>query len=645
MSLLLLSLLACSCVADPPDSDAPDDTQPTDTQPDSDDTSDTRDTTDTTETGDTQDTQDTGCTGTPRIVLFIGDGMGFEHVAGAKQLAGADLAMQGLDVQGRIRTASLTGLTDSAASATTMATGHKTANGRLGMTHDEMELENLLEVADANGLSTGVVTNDKLWGATPASFLVHLPQRGDAGLVADQIASNLPDVLFGGGAGVLGGPLDALDVLRVNTETELNALTPDGRPIVGLFAEDTFPFVVEGYPEDMPTLAELTVAALDALDSEDGFLLVVEGARIDHASHGRMGKETLTETVAFDAAVAAALAWGTDVEGLTVLVTADHECGGLQLTGDIEEDGVTPATHFKWGDHTNADVPVYATGPRTGVLDQVRVDNRWIHAVVQAAILGEPVVTPETVAVVDGWSEELGAPVVTQDHTTSFGEGYNQLDALRITSDADGLRIGVDGVFEDQGNLPLVLIDLDYGQGTGWPGSGVSDSDGGLDEALSSLDVAVSVSGLGFDVAVGGARAMPLRRGELFDFQGLHGLASPWAEDGNLFWLHSIHNFDDGNVARNNAAAPDAGAAGTTEGGWEMLVPWVSLWTDGVPTTGLNVAVAVILTDESGSTISNQGLPSLSSSTAVHHGQLTLDAAVALDVDAMGAPSNVRVVP
>ena len=135
--------------------------------------------------------------------------------------------------------------------------------------------------------------------------------------------------------------------------------------------------------------------------------------------------------------------------------------------------GTPPESAWRWRSHTNADVPVFGRGPHAETFDGQRLDNTWVHAVLDAAVRGADGVTPPAEGfLVDGRTSDLGPAVVTQAWETSFGAGFNQLDALRVTADREGLRIGVDGVFEFGENAAFVLIDVDYGAGTGWGGGG-----------------------------------------------------------------------------------------------------------------------------------------------------------------------------
>lgn len=653
--LSLVILLACAEPADPKDSAAdPADTAAVDTA-DSGDTDETAETGDTgpVDTGDSGDTGDTGPvdtgdsgdTGTAparRVILFVGDGMGFEHVAGGglyKNGAAGSLAMEALPYAGRVRTASLSGTTDSAAGATALSTGSKTLNDYVGVDEDGADLTTVAEVARSLGLSVGVVTTDELTGATPASFYAHVPDRMDSDAIAADLFANLPDVVLGGGRSDLedGLAASAGTFQYVEDANALASVTDDGRPLVGVFSTGTFPWVADGYGAE-PALADMVDVALRFLeDDPEGFLLVVEGARIDHASHGRDGARVHQETAAFDDAIAAAVAWSSSYADVTLLVTADHECGGLTVSGGGGA-GTVPDSEWRWSQHTNADVPVFGMGALAATVDGQRLDNVWVHAILDAAVRGETTVTPPTeVPIVDGWLDDLGAAVTTQAWSSSFGSGYNQLDALRVTTDEDGLRVGIDGVFERGENGVVVLVDVDYGAGTGFGGdvTDLLDATGRLDGAISALPVSAGLAGLGFDVAVGSVGAEEVQVDSMIDDAGLRGLHGDFGAADDLWWLPAIVAHDDGNVAL-GGAAPDAAATGLTEGGMEILVPWDSLYPTGLPAAGLEIALVAVLVDSEGDWASNQALPPLASADEPGADGATLASVATVEVDATG---------
>lgn len=574
----------------------------------------------------------------PSVLLFIGDGMGFAHVAGGgiygHGSAGA-LTMETLPIQGRIRTASLTGVTDSAAAATSFASGRKTWNDWLGLDRDGVALTTILDAAEASGMSTGIVTNDTVTGATPAAFLVHTPDRGDSNDIAVQEAANLPDVLLGGGTLSLGPLLEGADLQRVSDAITLDAAILDERPLVGLFADDSLPFVLDGLG-GAPTLAQMTEAALRRLGSDpEGFFLMVEGARIDHASHARRADQLYPEVVAFDEAVAAGVRWAADRDNVTLIVTADHECGGIDVA-ETGTAGEVPTTTFRWGAHTNADVPVYAMGVEPELFHGNRLDALWVHEVLAAAVEQRAVAPPVIVPLIDGWLDDVGEAVTVQTFDTDFGPGFDQLDALRITADADGVRVGIDGSFDRSNNTVVVLFDLDFGEGTGLGGVGemLPDTIGELESVLSAMNLTTTVPGLGFDLAMVSIRAREIGFGELQEDAGLRGLAAPWGSLGDLWWLPAVLNYDDGNVSVNDVAGVDAGPTGGGEHGLEALLPWSSVWPEGMPTGGQTLAVfaAIVYTD--GTYPSNQALPPFDGEP--EGTELRVSSVVRMTVDATG---------
>lgn len=657
-SLSLIALVACT--PDPPTGHGiPAGTGDTDTQPDTDVDTDAGTDADTdTDSGGTDTNTDTGDPLVPdippAIILFIGDGMGTEHVAGGGLLAAGDrdgLMLRQAPHQGTLRTASLSGYTDSAAAATTLATGARTWNTKIGRGVDGADLETLIDLATARGMATGVITTDAVTGATPSSFLVHVDSRYQYNDIADALVFALPDVLLGGGADRmvprLTGELmpdGAPDVQLVQTAAELAAATEDERPLVGFFALNTLPFVMDGRGE-APDLPAMVGAALDRLeDDPEGFLLIVEAARIDHASHLNLTNRVHHETVELDTTVAAVLArseaW-TD-RGTTVVVTADHECGGIGVpqTGTA---GEIPTTTWRWGDHTNSRVGVYAWGPGTSALADAEGDHRDAHAAVVSALTGQDPIAPVADRVADGDLDDLGAPVAVQAWLSDLS-GWSQLDALRVAADEDGLWIGVDGIFNDNAHAVLAWIDLDAGAGTGVGGDLViEDHAGAFDHAIASMVPEALPEGLGFDAVAGSLEMVDVRLGRLYDHGGVRLFHPPDGGADDLWWMPGVVNADFSRVAR-IGPVEDVGT-GTADGvGLELRIPWESLAPDGLPPDGTTIAVAVTVSDSAGTWASNQALPSWPTSDAPAPGALPFEEVVLVDIDAAGVATGAAVV-
>ena len=586
----------------------------------------------------------------PAIVLFIGDGMGEEHVAGGGLLAtGArdGLGLKQAPHQGRLRTSSWSGYTDSAAAATTLATGVRTWNQRIGRGPDGTDLRTVIDMARERGMATGVVTTDTVTGATPSSFLVHVDSRYQYDDIADELVFNLPDVLLGGGRGRMVPRLEgdlipegAPAVQLVQTADELTASVEDERPLVGLFGESTLPFVLDGRGE-APDLPGMVGAALDRLeDDPEGFLLVVEAARIDHASHLNLTDRVHLETVELDQTVAAVLARSASwtERATTVVVTADHECGGMTVP-ETGVAGETPATSWRWGDHTNTRVGVYAWGPGTEALAGIEGDHRDAHAAVVSALTGQPPATPEPDRIADGRLDDLGSPVAVQTWDSDH-EGWSQLDALRVRADERGLWIGVDGVFDDNAHAVLAWVDLDAGAGTGVGADLVlTDHAGALDHAIASLVPGSLPGGLGFDAVAGTLEMVDVRLGRLYDQGGVRVFHPPTGAGDDLWWMPGIVNADYSRVAR---LGPVTGVAtGSADGfGMELRIPWDSVAPDGLPAEGTTVAVAVTLSDTGGTWASNQALPPWPTDAAPAPDALPFSSVVLLAVDGSGVATG-----
>jgi alkaline phosphatase len=280
---------------------------------------------------------------TPRnVILFIGDGMG----AGEVQAAGlyaygttGSLGFERFDHQALTVTYAADGsITDSAAAATAMATGHKVNNGvlSLALPGDGRELTTILEYAQARGKSSGLVTTAYITHATPAAFAAHEPSREDYTAIASDILDKTrPQVLFGGAFHLEGAAAAGYTVIR--TEAELGALDTEAVHLIsGQFSEGTMTYALDRTPGTTePTLAVMTRKALAILDNDpNGLFLMVEAGRIDHAGHAHDLARNVQETLSLDQAVQEALAWaaasgqGSDT---LILVAADHETGGLRV--------------------------------------------------------------------------------------------------------------------------------------------------------------------------------------------------------------------------------------------------------------------------------------------------------------------------
>ena len=179
-------------------------------------------------------------------------------------------------------------ITDSAASATAMATGHKVNNGVLSMGSFGRKYKTILEIAEDEGKMTRLVTTCFSVHATPAAFASHVRDRNDYGEIGRQyLEESRPDVIFGGGNDHLSISLaEASGYTLVNDSTSLLSLEyTHGSRYLGTFGDNHLPYMYDG-TGSLPELSDMALKSLDILEeSEEGFFLLIEGGRIDHAGH------------------------------------------------------------------------------------------------------------------------------------------------------------------------------------------------------------------------------------------------------------------------------------------------------------------------------------------------------------------------
>ena len=272
------------------------------------------------------------------VIFLIGDGMGLAHITLTSYFVGKPLEMMKMSYSGLAYTYSANSfVTDSAAAGTALATGYKTFNGMLGMTPDGKPVMTLFEAAKKVGKSTGVVTTTRVTHATPAAFYAHVKDRDEEKEIARQlVVGTTIDVAFGGGMKHFSEEL--LEKAKTNgftvvtTREELLNLDPSAvKRVLGIFARSHLSYYVDD--EDRPSLAEMTRKAIEILSkNEEGFFLMVEGGRIDHAAHGNDVVAMIYDTIEFDEAVKVALEFAKKDGDTLVVVTADHETGGLGLS-------------------------------------------------------------------------------------------------------------------------------------------------------------------------------------------------------------------------------------------------------------------------------------------------------------------------
>jgi alkaline phosphatase len=318
------------------------------------------------------------------IILLIGDGMGFAQVRAASLFeTGTEvgLSFQAFPIQAEVKTAAFGGVvTDSAAAATAIATGHKVINGVISKVLLG-DLETLLEYYKRFGKRVGLVSTAHITHATPAAFGAHNLDRSNyEDIASDYLTQSRPHVLFGGGGkGMSQEEAVSAEYDVVETFAELAEIDPDTAEFVsGQFGDGHLPYSFDGLGS-LPALHQMTEKALEILEKDtDGFFLMVEAGRIDHASHGNDIIRTVYETIELSNTISIILDWAEGRTDTLVLLTADHETGGLAVTEETAI-GVTPKVTWSSGGHTGANVPLYVWGKNAELFDVGILDNTDIY--------------------------------------------------------------------------------------------------------------------------------------------------------------------------------------------------------------------------------------------------------------------------
>lgn len=286
------------------------------------------------------------------VIILVGDGMGLGTMELGRIMEygkGGSLNIQQMKTIGLMTTNPADGIvTDSAAAGTALATGVKTFNGGIGVDVNKNPVESMTSRFQNMGKSIGIISTNTVDDATPAAFGAHVADRyaGKSEIVRDYYDSQW-DVLLGGGNKYFGpGKQDGVDMIEkfkesgyryVTTRDELMNVSDTGK-LLGLFSRSYMNYKTdrEEYNSTEPSLKEMTMKALDILSRDpDGFFLMSEGARIDHAAHAADATSVWLEMIEFDDAVKYCLDWAKENGDTLVIVTADHQTMGISPTETI----------------------------------------------------------------------------------------------------------------------------------------------------------------------------------------------------------------------------------------------------------------------------------------------------------------------
>ncbi|WP_426446886.1 alkaline phosphatase [Paenibacillus sp. S-38] len=341
------------------------------------------------------------------LIVLIGDGMGPAQVTAARYYSKSKLNQEHLKLDsyyvGQATTYADRGedggkivsgaVTDSASAGTAFATGNKTYNAGISVSNEDVSkpYASVIEAAEKSGKATGLVTTARITHATPAVFASHVRNRDNENAIASQYLDSGVDVLFGGGKQFfvtkdekgkrtdksLLPDFQAKGYQVVENAEGLQALTAQNKRALGLFGSSHVAYTPDR-DASIPSLANMTSKALEILSADEkGFAMMIEGGRIDHASHANDFPTAVQEVIDFDAAVKVAMDFAKKDGNTSVVITADHETGGLSLARDnLYELNID--LWDKQKKSSEALIPLLTKATTIAEIKQIVADNTWI---------------------------------------------------------------------------------------------------------------------------------------------------------------------------------------------------------------------------------------------------------------------------
>lgn len=322
---------------------------------------------------------------TPKnVILLIGDGMGVSHVHAGLTANKGKLFLENFKHIGFANTSSANKyVTDSAAGGTALSIGKKTTNGTIGMDENKNPVKTILEEAEDKELATGLVSTSAITHATPASFIAHQESRNMYEEIAADFLKTDIDVFIGGGYKHFTERKDGRNLVEelkqkdYRVEQDINTIK---KVKEGKLAGLTAPGHNGRMEERGDMLPVATNTAINILShNKKGFFLMVEGSQIDWGAHAGSTIYIVEDMLDFDQTIGVALEFASKNKETLVIVTSDHETGGMAVVDGNYETGMVKG-EFPTGSHTGVMVPVFAYGPGaeefTGFMDNTDIPKR-----------------------------------------------------------------------------------------------------------------------------------------------------------------------------------------------------------------------------------------------------------------------------
>lgn len=321
------------------------------------------------------------------VILIVGDGTGLAQWYAAYTANRGQLNVFNMRYTGLSKTSSYDNyITDSAPGATAFSSGHKTNNRAVGVDHTGKALELLPAMLHKKGMRTGVITSGDIRDATPASFYAQQQERSSYAAILEDLSQSSLDLVMGS------CDFKAAD----STITKLKQKYQVARSIDSLPSSLTKPLLLADEQAALAVLGgrgqwlpRAFTKATQLLGNKNGFFLMLEGAQVDHGGHANQLPYAVSELLDLDQVIAKAMEFADSNGETLVIVTADHETGGLTLTAGDYSTGRTGG-QFSTGDHTAIPVPVFAYGPRSYLFSGVFENTEIFRKILAALSIKEP---------------------------------------------------------------------------------------------------------------------------------------------------------------------------------------------------------------------------------------------------------------
>lgn len=308
--------------------------------------------------------EDTFYYDTWNVIIIIGDGMGEVHEQVAREVLGEPLEWDSFPIKGKVITNStnIYSATDSAAAATAMSTGHKTRNNYVGMSIEGERYEHIMMYAKTLQMRTGIVTTDEIFEATPAGFSAYSESRSTSDdIVLSQITSGINLFIGGDSSNVIGNNKKAIEKAGYKIVSDLDQIRKKDQYVFSVYQSIDAP---ENQKAGSTTFLPKVQSALHFLsrNNSKGFMLLIEGEKNDSMSHAG-NSNFVYEVIDLNNVVKEVVNWAKDFPNTLIIVTADHETGGLAINNDSTEENILDRLTWSTTGHTSDLVNYYMIDP------------------------------------------------------------------------------------------------------------------------------------------------------------------------------------------------------------------------------------------------------------------------------------------